>query len=113
MQFYTYSINMAQKIRGGVKGRGRPVGKRDVRRVTVALEPDVYDVFKQMAQAAGVSLARTIGDWCRDTADGAHFVTQKVIQARKSPAVIMRDMHMGAADRLNDEIMMERDRRRA
>jgi hypothetical protein len=75
------------------KGRiGRPPGKRDVRRLTVALEPEVYDTFKRMSEAAGISLGRAVGDWCRDTLDGAQFVTQKMIEARRAPTLVMREM---------------------
>lgn len=111
MQVDRYRSNAVQEFSDMVKrGRGRPAGKRDVVRVTVALEPEVYETFKQLGRAAGVSLARAIGDWCRDTAEGAQFVTQRVIQVRQSPKVVMRDLHMGAAERLDAEVVIEKMR---
>ena len=111
MQSDYSTIGVVQEFPDMVKrGRGRPPGKREVVRITVALEPEVYETFKQMGQAAGVSLARVVGDWCRDTVEGAQFVTQRVIQARQSPKVVMRDLHMGAAELLNYELLEEKGR---
>jgi hypothetical protein len=45
-----------------------------------------------MAQSAGISVGRCIGDWLTDTADGAQFVAQKMQEAKRAPKTVMREM---------------------
>jgi hypothetical protein len=57
----------------------------DRTRFTIAVEPEVYEAFADLAQTSGVSLSRCIGDWLRDTAEAAQMVTLKVRDARRQP----------------------------
>lgn len=61
-------------------------------RTTVAMDPEVLEVFKAMADASGVSLSRCIGDWLADTSDGAQLVAQKMQEARRAPVTVLREM---------------------
>jgi len=61
-------------------------------RLTITVTPEVHEVFSRMADASGVSLGRTMGDWLADTIDGAQFVAQKMVEAKAQPAVLMREM---------------------
>jgi hypothetical protein len=51
-------------------------------RVTVTLEPAVLRVFQRIADISGLSLPRTIGDWCGQTCDGAQVVAQCTLRRR-------------------------------
>ena len=55
-------------------------------RFTISVDGDVHDAFADLAHSRGVSLSRCIGDWLRDTAEGAQMVTMKMNDARRSPA---------------------------
>jgi len=61
-------------------------------RLTISVTPEVHAIFKRMAEAAGVSLGKCMGDWLADTSEGAQFVAQKMEDARKAPRVVMREM---------------------
>ena len=54
-------------------------------RTTIAVDPDVYEAFADMAEASGASLSRCIGDWLRDTAEAAQITTVKLREVRQSP----------------------------
>ena len=54
-------------------------------RFTIAVDPEVYEAFADLAHTSGVSLSRCIGDWLRDTAEAAQMTTLKVQAVRKSP----------------------------
>lgn len=89
-------------------------------RITVAVDPEVLDVFKTMADTSGVSVSRCIGDWLDDTADAAKFVSQRVIEAREAPMTVMRELHArikGTSVVLDDTMaamrQVARERRRA
>ena len=64
----------------------------DTRRISIAVTPEVHAIFKRMSDAAGLSMARTIGEWLSDTADGAQFVAGKMEEAKASPGRVMREM---------------------
>jgi hypothetical protein len=61
-------------------------------RTTISVDRDVHDIFVKMAEAAGMSVSRCMGEWLADTAEGAQFVAQKVVEARQSPMLVMREM---------------------
>jgi hypothetical protein len=61
-------------------------------RLTISVTPEVHEIFTRMAEAAGMSLGRCMGEWLADTADGAQFVAQKMGEARKAPKTVMREM---------------------
>ena len=89
-------------------------------RITVAVNPEVLEVFKAMADTSGVSVSRCIGDWLDDTADAAQFVSQRVVEAREAPMTVMRELHArvkGTSGLLDDTMAAMRDvareRRRA
>lgn len=62
-------------------------------RTTISLDPEVHEIFKRMAEASGMSVSRAMGEWLADTAEGAELVVSKMVEARKAPMVVMREMH--------------------
>lgn len=56
-----------------------------------------------MAEAAGTSVSRCMGDWLADTAEGAQFVSMKMQEARRAPKTVMREMQAMTVG-LHDEI---------
>jgi hypothetical protein len=72
-------------------------------RLTITVTPEVHDVFSRMAEASGLSLGRCMGDWLEDTCEGAQFVAQKMLEAKKAPRLVMREMQ-SAARGLLDEV---------
>ena len=72
-------------------------------RTTISLDPEVHAIFVTMADAAGTSVSRCMGDWLADTAEGAQFVTSKMVEARRAPKTVMREMQAMARG-LVDEI---------
>jgi len=79
-------------------------------RLTITVTPEVRDVFARMAETAGMSLGKCMGEWLTDTSEGAQFVAQKMEDARKAPRVVMREMQafskglVTEVDQLADEI---------
>jgi len=61
-------------------------------RTTISLDPEVHEIFKRMAEASGMSVSRCMGEWLGDTSEGAQFVAQKMVEARQSPMIVMREM---------------------
>ena len=61
-------------------------------RLTITVDSEVRDVFAAMAETAGVSLGKCMGDWLADTMDGAQFVAQKMAEAKRSPKTVMREL---------------------
>lgn len=61
-------------------------------RVTVSIDAEVLEVFRQQAEVLGVSLGRAIGDWCADTADSAQLVLGNIKRAKAAPAQVMREL---------------------
>lgn len=76
-------------------------------RLTISVTPEVHETFSRMAEASGVSLGRCMGDWLADTAEGAQFVAQKMVEARKAPKTLMREMRSMAVGlvELTDETL--------
>lgn len=72
-------------------------------RTTISLDPAVHAIFVTMAEAAGTSVSRCIGDWLADTAEGAQFVAMKMQEARRSPKTVMREFQ-SLARGLVDEV---------
>lgn len=73
-------------------------------RTTISIDPEVFEVFKTMAEAGGTSVSRCMGDWLADTVDGAQFVAQKMQEARKAPMNVMREfqaMSVGFSEEVN------------
>jgi uncharacterized protein YbjQ (UPF0145 family) len=61
-------------------------------RTTISVDKDVHEIFVRMAETAGMSVSRCMGEWLGDTADGAQFVAEKMAAARKAPMQVMREM---------------------
>lgn len=61
-------------------------------RLTITVTPEVHEVFTRMAEASGMSLGRTMGEWLSDTVEGAQFVAQKMEDAKRQPAIVMREL---------------------
>lgn len=75
-------------------------------RTTISLDPDVHAIFVTMAQAAGTSVSRCMGDWLADTAEGAQFVASKMQEARRAPKTVMRELQataQGLVDALDEQ----------
>lgn len=75
-------------------------------RLTITVSPEVHETFSRMADAAGISLGRCMGDWLADTLDGAQFVAQKMEEAKRMPKTVMREFQAMAAG-LHEEISQE------
>ena len=76
-------------------------------RTTISVDPEVLMIFTQMADAGGMSVGRCIGEWLADTADGAQMIAQKMIDARRAPMVVMRELQAemyGAQEELQNVI---------
>lgn len=63
----------------------------DRTRLTISIETEALEVFRKMAAAAGISVGKTLGDWCADTIEGAKITTAKLIEARNTPRKAMDD----------------------
>lgn len=61
-------------------------------RTTISVDPAVLAVFQRMADASGKSVSRCMGDWLADTAEGATYVAQKMIQYRAAPRAALQDI---------------------
>ena len=61
-------------------------------RTTISVDKDVHEIFVRMADTAGMSVSRCMGEWLSDTADGALFVAEKMAAARQAPMQVMREM---------------------
>lgn len=61
-------------------------------RTTISLTPEVYEIFKRMAEASNMSVSRTMGDWLTDTADAATMITAKMEEAKSAPVRVMREL---------------------
>ncbi len=61
-------------------------------RLTITVTPEVHAVFSRMAETAGLSLGKCMGDWLEDTMEGAQFVAQKMDDAKRAPKVVMREL---------------------
>lgn len=88
-------------------------------RTTISLTPEVYEIFKRMAEAANMSVSRTMGDWLTDTADAATMITTKMEEAKSAPVRVMRELQAmvagmskevdGIADTVRERQRQERD----
>ena len=80
-------------------------------RTTISVDKEVHQVFVRMAEAAGMSVSRCMGEWLADTVDGAEFVAQKMEEARKSPKLVMQEMQamsLGMVDMATSTLDMMR-----
>lgn len=83
-------------------------------RTTISLDPAVHAIFVQMAESAGLSVSRCMGDWLADTAEGAQLVALKMAEARRAPQLVMRElqaMSRGVIDEIDTH--METMRRKS
>lgn len=62
-------------------------------RTTISVPQDVYEVFKQMADASGTSVSRCMGDWLADTAEGAQHVSMQLQRAREVSKIGIKELH--------------------
>jgi predicted CopG family antitoxin len=61
-------------------------------RTTISISPEVYEIFKRMAQASNSSVSRIMGDWLDDTADAANLITLKMEEAKQAPMKVMNEL---------------------
>lgn len=84
-------------------------------RTTISLPPEAYEVFKRMADAANMSVSRTMGDWLTDTADAATMITTKMEEAKSAPVRVMRELQAmvaGMSSEVDSIADMVREERR-
>jgi predicted CopG family antitoxin len=84
-------------------------------RTTISLTPEVYEIFKRMAEAANMSVSRTMGDWLTDTADAATMITAKMEEAKSAPVRVMRELQAmvaGMSKEVDGITEVVRERRR-
>jgi hypothetical protein len=82
-------------------------------RTTINVDREVYEIFVGMAASGNMSVGKCIGEWLADTAEGAQFVASKMVEARKAPMVVMREMQAmasGLQDNVADTIRGIQDR---
>lgn len=72
-------------------------------RLTIAVTPEVHAEYTRLAELAGVSVSRAMGDWLADTIEGAQLVALKMRQAKESPQKVLRELE-DAAVRSRDTI---------
>lgn len=60
-------------------------------RLTITVTPEVHAIFSRMADAAGISLGKCMGEWLADTSEGAQLVAMKMEEARRAPMAVMRE----------------------
>jgi hypothetical protein len=88
-------------------------------RTTISLPQNVHEIFKNMADASGVSLSRCMGDWLAETADGAQHVSLQLMRAREASFKGIRELHTSLknAESMNkitsDSLASTSDRRAA
>lgn len=66
-------------------------------RVTVTVEPHVYEAYQRMAKAGRQSLSMCMGQWLGDTADGALSIAIQMENARREPLQAMHNLQLYAA----------------
>jgi hypothetical protein len=66
--------------------------KTDRVRTTISLSPEVHEIFKRMADVAGTSVSRCMGDWLADTGEAAEMITTQLEKARQAPMDALREM---------------------
>lgn len=74
-------------------------------RLTITVTPDVHQVFTTMAEAAGTSLGRAMGDWLADTSEAAQLIASKMAEAKQAPKTVLREMQamlLGAQQEIHD-----------
>jgi hypothetical protein len=76
-------------------------------RTTISLSPEVHEIFKRMAESAGLSVSRCMGDWLKDTADGAQLVAMKMHEARNSSLDAMRQVHEIAIETIDKKTTLK------
>ena len=62
-------------------------------RVTVPVTPEVQEAFQRLAAASGISTGKAMGDWMRDTLEGALAMAEMLEKARAAPKQAVRQMH--------------------
>ena len=62
-----------------------------------------------------MSVSRCMGEWLSDTSEGAMFVAQKMVDARKAPKMVMREMQAmasGLQEEVNNTMKMMQEEAR-
>ena len=62
-------------------------------RVTVPVTPEVQEAFQRLAAASGISTGKAMGDWLKDTLEGALAMAEMLEKARAAPKQAVRQMH--------------------
>ena len=76
-----------------------------IRRISVPLDAETRRVFQSMADAGGMSLAKAIAEWLKDTLDAAQQVGTMMAEARARPKLVARQlgaMALGLQEEVRD-----------
>lgn len=63
-------------------------------RVTITLDEDVLDRYKEMAHVSRSTFSKCINDWLAGTADAAEHLTKTIATAKQSPQRAMADLSL-------------------
>jgi len=75
-------------------------------RTTISIPAEVYEIFKQMADAGNMSVSRCMGDWLQDTGEAAQLITIKMQEAKKAPIRVLRELKAMVAG-MNDQVDLD------
>lgn len=81
-------------------------------RVTVSIDREHLEVYKEMARLGKLSVSRCLGEWLGDTVDSAQFVMVKMDQARKAPQMVLNEL-LAATAGMREEIVKKKAEVRA
>ena len=62
-------------------------------RLTIAVTPEVYDVFERFAKVGNTSLGGAMNAWMEDTLEAAELLTSTMERARAAPALVIRELN--------------------
>jgi hypothetical protein len=61
-------------------------------RLTIAVTPEVHEVFTRMAQASGSSISKCMGEWLGDTIEAAEFMVATMEKAKAAPRLVVQEL---------------------
>jgi hypothetical protein len=76
-------------------------------RVTVSINAEHLEVYKEMARLGKLSVSRCLGEWLGDTIESAQYVTRTMDRARKAPQLVLNEM-LAELSGVHDEILKKK-----
>lgn len=61
-------------------------------RITIAVESETLEAFREHAAALGISLSKACGGWLDESVDAVRMVSNTVREARSGPARALRNL---------------------